>query len=281
MLQPCNGSLYPPAAPIPTKRTTVLGLVFRSPIGTMKSDHFNAMFRDGRVERIAVVGLVADDSRGRLIWKHEIEHLLNTVAFVTISRSGINGYRQASGIDQDHYFQTFTDLGDADAVATSFGLGEGSIDEALIEPIATALLNAATGVSHNVLEDAVFDPLLEPSMNSALRSESSRQILPLGTVIENPEDPGNDAAFVGRRSTSERTPACIGNAFADPIELFVCEGQHGRRHSNRSTRFWDSFYTALVRYVCALSNEESKLQFDGDGRMPFCNHIVAPIEVER
>ena len=69
-----------------------------------------------------------------------------------------------------------------------------------IKFITVALFNTASGVAHDLLKQALIDPLLEPTMDRALAAKLRRQIFPLGPVVENPEDALDSLVFVCRRS---------------------------------------------------------------------------------
>lgn len=223
MLEPCDRSLYLPPASVAPQWAAVLSLVLGATIGTVGSDHFAAQLLHLGVESVAVVRLVADDPRRDLGRKHEVKHLLHELALVSVRRSRVDRHRQAPGIDQHHDFHAFSDLRASNAVSSALGLAERRIDEALVEVVTTPFLDAPTRVAHDGFKHTRLDPVLEPSVHRTLGTELPRQILPLRTAIEDPEDACDHLALVGRRPAPKWAARWVRNAVTDPIQLVVRE----------------------------------------------------------
>lgn len=179
VLEPGNGALHGPTPLVTTKPAAILCHVFRFAIAAMQRDQLNAFLGQRRVERIAVVGFVTDESRGHSLAQHEVEHSLDQLALVWNCRECIDRHRQAPASTIIIIFHDFFGLGGSDAVTAAPGLAEGAVDVALIHVVALAPLDAPASRSQDVLEDTLADPFLEPAMHRALRAESSRQVLPL------------------------------------------------------------------------------------------------------
>jgi len=226
VLQPTDGAFNDPTSFVSSQRAAVLCFAVGLAIAAMGSDQFNPIRSQSLIERIAVIRLVTDDPFGPSIGEHEVEQLLHELAFMWVGRTGIDRDGQALRVDQHHDFHAFSCLRAADAIAAASGFGERAIDETLVEFVAVAFLNARAGVAHERFEDIVLDPTFEPSMHGALAAESSWQVLPFGTVVENPEDALDDLAFVGRWPATARVAWRVGNPFTNPVKLFVHEYQH-------------------------------------------------------
>jgi hypothetical protein len=192
----------------------------------MRRDHLDPSLRQGVVQGIAVVGLVADDALRLLARQHEVEQSLHQPTLVPIRRCGVDGHREAPGVHQDHDLHAFTDLCAADPVPSALGLAERGVKEALIEAIPTLFLDASAGIPHDRLEHTCPHPLLKPPMYSALGPELRRQVFPLRTVVENPEDPRDNLSLIGRRSPAQRASGRIWDPLANPIEFLFCDYKH-------------------------------------------------------
>ena len=66
VLNPADSALDGPASRVAAQGSSVSGLVFRLSVAAMRRNHFDPLFGEGFVKRIAVVGLVADHSRGQI-----------------------------------------------------------------------------------------------------------------------------------------------------------------------------------------------------------------------
>ena len=73
-------------------------------------------------------------------------------------------------------------------VPASLGFGKGAIDKAFIELETALLLNAQSGHVHEFLENPGLRPSAKPAVGGALGAQLGRKILPLGAVIQDPED---------------------------------------------------------------------------------------------
>ena len=99
VLEPRNGALHFPTAPITSQRSAVLGLVVRPAVGAVGRDHLDTHLGHGGIQGVAIIGFVADDSRGRLSGQHEVKNLLYAVTLGPTGGSGINRDWQTPGVD--------------------------------------------------------------------------------------------------------------------------------------------------------------------------------------
>lgn len=223
VLEPADGAFDRPAAFVAAQRPAILGDVLGTAAGTVGRNHLHPLFGQLGIEPVAVIGLVTNESPGRLGAEHESEKFLHQAAFMRIGRSAARGHGQASGVDHDHDLDAFAGLGAADPVATALGLGKGAINEAFIEFEAALLFHAASGLLHQRLEDAALAPLAKPPVDGALAAELGRQILPLGPVVEHPEDAGDDLALVGGRTPAQGAAFRVGYLPAQPVQRLVAQ----------------------------------------------------------
>lgn len=241
VVQPGDGAFDGPSSLVATQRPTVLGLVLGESIRPMRRDELDAPFGERLVEGVAVVGLVTDDPLGQRIGNHEVEELLGEVTLDSMGGGRVDRGREPVSIDKYHDLHAFTDAREADAIAPTLRLGEGAVDEALVESVAVALFDEASCRAENALENTVLHPPLEPPVHGALAAEPSRKILPLGPVVEHPEDASDDLALVGARPSAERALRSVGNLLTDPVEDFGRHLEHDVANQQSSCRFRDSF----------------------------------------
>jgi hypothetical protein len=218
VLEPCDGSLHRSAPALAAQRATILSL---GSVGSVGSNHFDAFGRKRSIQRIAVISLIGNDSRRELFGKHEAEEFLDEYAFVRRSRAGAHGYRESLGIHKDHDFDSLAGLGASDAIPNTFGFGESSIDETLVEAGAPLFLNKASQGVQNLFEDAILNPASKPAVNTAFGAKRFGQVFPFGSIVQNPEDSGQGIALGNRRATALGTGLKIGNKFAEHIQLFI------------------------------------------------------------
>ena len=223
VLQPSDRAFDGPAPFVATQRATVLR---DASIGSVGGDHFHALQSELFIQSVAVVGLVADDSLGKLGAEHEAEEFLDQTAFMRIGRRGADRQWQSLGIDQNHDFYSFAGLGAADTRTTAFGFGKGSIDETFIKPEATLFFHQTSHRTHEMIEDTGLHPTQEPAMHAAFGTESLRQILPLRAIVQDPEDPGQGTPLIDRRSATFRADGVIGDQHFKNIELSFAEYEH-------------------------------------------------------
>ncbi len=223
VLEPSDGSLHRPAPAVAAQRSTILSL---GSVGSVGSNHFDAFGHKRSIQRIAVISLIANDSRRELFGKHEAEEFLDESAFVRRGRAGAHGYRESLGIHKDHDFDSLAGLGASDAIPATLGFGESSIDETLVEAEAPLFLNKASQGVQNLFEDTILNPASEPAVNTAFGAKIFWQVLPVGSVVQNPEDSGQGIALGGWRATTLGPGLKIGNKFAEHIQLFICKSKN-------------------------------------------------------
>jgi hypothetical protein len=92
----------------------------------MGDDPFNALGGQFCVKRVAIIGLIANDTFGALGREPAAEARLDRGAFVRMGGGGLHGHRQSLGIHYEHDFHALTHLRDADAVPSTPGFAEGA-----------------------------------------------------------------------------------------------------------------------------------------------------------
>jgi len=223
VLEPADGAFNSPPPRVAAEDTCILGYVFRLAVAAMRRDHLHALFGHRFIQRVAVIGLVTNDSLRRLLSEHEVEKTLNQCALMRSGRHGIDCHGQAACIDQNHDFYALSHTCAPDSIAAAAGFAEGSVDKTLVEPVLPALFDHPPRITHNGLEHAFADPPLEPTMNGALGAKLGGKILPFGAVVEYPEDTLDDFSLVGRRPASKGASRRVRNPFREPIELRICK----------------------------------------------------------
>ena len=223
ILEPGDGSLHRPAPAVAAQRATILSL---GSVGAVGSDHFDALGRQRGIQRIAVISLIANDSRRKFFGEHEAEEFLDESTLVRRGRAGAHGHRKPLGIHKDHDFDSLADLGGSDAIPAALGFGESSSDEALVEAEAPLFLNKAPLGVQNLFEDAILNPASKPAVNTAFGAKRFGQVFPFGSVVQNPEDTCQGIALGNRRATALGTGLKIGNEFAKHIQLFIFKSKH-------------------------------------------------------
>ena len=223
VLEPGDRAFHGPTPAVSAQGSTVLGL---GAVGTVGRDHFDAMGGQFGIQGIAVISLVANDSRGLLLGEHEAEEFLDEPAFVGRGRGGCDRHRQTFGINEDHDFDSLSSLGAADSIAAALGFGEGSIDEAFVEAEAALLFDKSAESLQKGFKNTVLDPAGKPTVDAAFGAVSFRQIFPFRSVVKNPEDARQGLPFGNRRAATLRTGLKIGNEFAEGVELRACKNKH-------------------------------------------------------
>ena len=102
----------------------------------------------------------------------------------------------------------------ADPISSAFGLRKSSVNKTLVNLEPIALLDQGARFSHKYLEDTSLRPLTKPAVNSALGAKFRRQVLPLCSVIQNPEDALDNLPLICRRSSTLGADLGIGNLFS-------------------------------------------------------------------
>src|SRR5713226_4430672 len=96
VLEPREQSFDLPAATVAAQRPTILGLY--RPVAAVRRDQFDAFFGELFRERVAVVGLVADEPLGSLREEAGIERGLDERDFIWRSTGHVDGDRKARAV---------------------------------------------------------------------------------------------------------------------------------------------------------------------------------------
>ena len=211
VLEPGDGAFNGPAFLISAQGSPVLCLGTIAAIG---SNHLNAHFSHLIIELDVIIRLVSDQPFRNLPRHHEVKQPLNQVAFVSRSRGAVRRHRKTFGIDHNHDFNTLSSTSAADPISSAFGLRKSSVNKTLVNLEPIALLDQGARFSHKYLEDTSLRPLTKPTVNSALGAKLRRQVLPLCSVVQNPEDSLDNLSLVCRRSSTPGANLGIGNLFA-------------------------------------------------------------------
>ena len=141
---------------------------------------------------------------------HEVEERRDQGALMRAGAARIDRDRQPSGIDHDHHLHAFACLGAANPVAPAFCLREGAINVTFLELEAAALLDDRSHRRQKRLKGSCMHPPLKGPVNRTLGSEHARQILPLRTIVQDPEDAGDGLTLVGAGATTLGPEGMIG-----------------------------------------------------------------------
>ena len=88
VLHPANGAFNGPAAGVASQRSAVLRDILRLPIGSVWSNHLDALPGHFLVQSIAVVRPVTDDPLRHRFGQHEVKQPLGQAALVRGRRAG-------------------------------------------------------------------------------------------------------------------------------------------------------------------------------------------------
>jgi hypothetical protein len=109
-MQPSEKSLHSPASAIATQWTPVLS--WRSSLSAMWRDHRNAIaLGQLAIQSVAVIGFVADESRGKRVEEAVSEDPFNKSAFVRRSALNTNGERKTVIIGERDDFRPLASFG--------------------------------------------------------------------------------------------------------------------------------------------------------------------------
>ena len=119
VMEPGKQAFDRPAPSAASQRTTILGL--GPSVGPMRGDQFDAVRRgEVRVERIAVVPAVADQSRGERVEERRGEGGVDEADFMRRSTGHVDGERKTMAVADRHDFAALTAASRADGGAPFF-----------------------------------------------------------------------------------------------------------------------------------------------------------------
>ena len=98
--EPSEEPFDAPASSVAAQRSTVLGLPF--PGGVVRSDHLDAALGELGIERIAVVGAIANQALGWLVGESLLEGVVDEPCFMSLTTSNPNGDRKAMAVCHCH-----------------------------------------------------------------------------------------------------------------------------------------------------------------------------------
>jgi len=107
-------------------------------------------------------------------------------------------------------------------------------------------------------------------VHRAFGAELSRQVLPFGSVVQQPEDPGQSLALVRARSAALGVLGRIGNACAEPIEQPVCKLQHDTMLPRQAYVCSDSLYSDHTCLRITATHDDFLIR-SLHGRAAHCN----------
>ena len=132
--EPGEEPLDLPTPPLLMQRAPILRLGLRA-APTMRCDHLDTQLCQGCIQRVGIVGPVADQAAGQGVYKAGVERGGDEADLVRRSRGGTSGERKTKAVCHCHELRAFAPLGRSHA-APSLGDHEGAVDEAFgeIEP---------------------------------------------------------------------------------------------------------------------------------------------------
>jgi len=117
VLKPGKQAFDLPPTFVPTQRSPVLGGRFAS-VASMGSNHLHAsVLVQPTIQTVAVVGLVADHSRGQIVKEAGVQRRVDKGYFVGASTACVNGERKTFSVCKAHDFGAFAAFGLAHASA--------------------------------------------------------------------------------------------------------------------------------------------------------------------
>ena len=120
VLKPSKQAFDLPSTFVSTQRSPVLGGRFAA-IAPMRSNHLHApLFFEPTVQGGAVVGLVADHSRGQILDETGVQRRIDKRYFVGASAACVNGERKTLSVCKAHDFGAFAAFGLAHTSAPLF-----------------------------------------------------------------------------------------------------------------------------------------------------------------
>ena len=193
----------------------------------MRRDQVHPFLGQGCVQRIAVVGTIADQVL-RLGFQHvEVETQLHQRHLVMVRRMRADRQRQPVAIHNRQDFHAFSAFGRAYFIATALGKGEGGVDEAL-PLIDHPLLPQCIGqVGQDVPQHVLTAPLLEAPMHGLVVGKRLRKPVPLRAGVEDPQHRLEDRA--GRHRLAARTivrVVLLGKMFPNPLPVLIAQSPH-------------------------------------------------------
>ena len=117
--QPGEESLHLPAAFVPAQRPAILRLG-AFPAAPVRRDHLDPQLQERLVERVGIVGAVADEPSGQVGYEAGVEGSGDEGDLVRRSRGGTCGERKASAVCHCHELRTLAPLGRSHAAAPFF-----------------------------------------------------------------------------------------------------------------------------------------------------------------
>ena len=168
-------------------------LRFSDPVATIGRDHFNSvMLIERLIERIAVVGLVADEPVRVARYPEAIESVFDQSHFSRRSAFCPSGDRKTITGDDNH------DLGFLSPTwSPPFCLNESPVVEALFHVELAAVSKRLGKLDQQIFEESLLPPILKSSMDRLVVPVAFRQIHPLGSNVQNPEDPVENVQPIG------------------------------------------------------------------------------------
>ena len=145
--------------------------------------------RNVLVERVAVVGTVADEVL-RLGFDHvEVEAQLDQAHFVMVRGVRTDRERQAVAIHDRHDFHAFSTLRRSDLGASALRHHEGCVDEAFFFVEHAAFTQFVGNVHENAAQNFTAAPGLKAAMHRFVVRIALRQHVPLRAGVEYPQRP--------------------------------------------------------------------------------------------
>jgi hypothetical protein len=108
--EPSEESLDLPTALVAAQGPSILGLG-PFPVAPVRGNHLDTQLHERFVERIGVVGAVANEPVGQLVYEAGVEGCRDEANLVRRSRGGTDGERKTKAVCHCHELRTFSPLG--------------------------------------------------------------------------------------------------------------------------------------------------------------------------
>jgi hypothetical protein len=238
--QPGKEPLDLSASLVPAQRATILRLESNA-AAPRRRDHLNAKVGQRGIEWIGIVGTIADEPSRQLGYEAGIEGRSDESHLVMRSRGGTGGERKTKTVCHCHELRPFAPLGRSHTFAPFFRHHKRAVDETFREIEFAPLFEIAGHCLLYPLERALTHPALEAAVAGLVRRLPLRQIRPLGSGSQNPENPIEHLATAASRSpASVGAPRHLANQWLDHLPLFV-------RHVHCCILLEDTAYHPFMR----------------------------------
>ena len=202
VLKPREQPFDLPTAFVAAQDSTVLCRRFL-PVRLMRRNHLDALLLKFCVERVTIIGFVANQSLRLFMGKNLSESFSDKGDFMRASRRRVNGERKTIAVCHRHELRTFAPLGlshsESPFLATT---NVPSIKHSDKSRSPRSLRSCARASSPLRNVPSLTDPLLKSAMARLVRREAVGHVLPACAASQYPENAIHDLAGVSPRSAA-------------------------------------------------------------------------------